>query len=159
MAEFRRMVMSKYLVSACLCGHVCRYDGKTKLNQSLMMRLDRDGIIPVCPEELGGLPTPRAACRLVGGDGADVLAGRARVVDINRIDRTQAFLEGARLTLDMARSHQVQRCCLKAKSPSCGSGRLIQANKGIAVPNGYRAVLGVTAALLLTHGIEVEEIP
>jgi len=150
----------KYLISACLCGHSCRYDGRTKRNHALVTRLGRANIlIPVCPEQLGGLPTPRAACRLVGGDGSDVLAGRARVVDRDGIDRTEAFLQGASATLLVALSNKVHRCCLKAKSPSCGSGRLIQAKNGVAVPRGYRPVLGVTAALLLAHGIEVEEIP
>jgi len=149
----------RYLVSACLCGGNCRYDGNGKHNASLVARLGKTNILPVCPEQLGGLPTPRAACRLVGGDGADVLAGHARVVDKNGIDRTEAFLQGARLTLDMALSARVHRCCLKAKSPSCGSGRFMQEKKGATMPPGYRPVLGVTAALLLAHGIEVEEIP
>jgi uncharacterized protein YbbK (DUF523 family) len=154
------MPKRKSLISACLCGQLCRYDGKTKLNQALMKRLGRGNtLIPICPEQLGGLPTPRPACRLVGGDGADVLVRRAKVVDRNGIDRTQAFLEGARLTLNLARLHQVRCCYLKAKSPSCGSGRFIPANKEIEVPSGYRPVLGVTAALLLAHGIAVEEIP
>ncbi|MBC2710893.1 MAG: DUF523 domain-containing protein [Desulfosarcina sp.] len=147
------------LVSACLCGQRCRYDGKTKQNQPLMARLGRENILAVCPEQLGGLPTPRPACRLVGGGGADVLAGRARVVDKLGIDRTGAFLRGARLTLEMALSNRVGRCCLKAKSPSCGSGRLMQEKNDGSLPSGYRPVLGVTAALLLAHGIDVEEIP
>lgn len=144
------------LVSACLCGQRCRYDGKTKENKALMARLDREIILPVCPEELGGLPTPRPACRLVGGDGADVLAGRARLLDETGIDRTAAFLKGAHRALALARSRGVQRCCLKAKSPSCGSKQL--ALQG-ALPEGYRPVLGVTAALLLANGFFIEEIP
>ncbi len=147
------------LVSACLCGQRCRYDGHTKLNQPLVARLGRQNIIPLCPEQLGGLPTPRPACRLVGGDGEDVLEGRARVVDTLGIDRTAAFLQGARLTLEKALALRVDRCCLKAKSPSCGSGRLLQAGKDGSLPVGYRPVLGVAAALLLSHGIDVEEIP
>jgi uncharacterized protein YbbK (DUF523 family) len=147
------------IVSACLCGQRCRYDGHAKLNQPLVTRLGRQQILPLCPEQLGGLPTPRPACRLVGGDGADVLAGRARVVDSFGIDRTAAFLIGARLTLERALTVRVDRCCLKAKSPSCGSGRLLQARKDGSLPGGYRPVLGVAAALLLSHGIDVEEIP
>jgi uncharacterized protein YbbK (DUF523 family) len=146
------------LVSACLCGKRCRYDGHTKLNQLLVTRLGMQKILPVCPEQLGGLPTPRPACRLVGGDGADVLAGRARVVDTLGIDRTAAFLQGARLTLEKALTVRVDRCCLKAKSPSCGSGQLLQDYKDDSLPRGYRPVLGVTAALLLSHGMDVEEI-
>jgi uncharacterized protein YbbK (DUF523 family) len=147
------------IVSACLCGKRCRYDGHTKLNQPLVTRLGSQRILPLCPEQLGGLPTPRPACRLVGGDGADVLAGCARVVDTSGIDCTAAFLRGARLTLEKALTARVSRCCLKAKSPSCGSGRLLQNGKDGLLPDGYRPVLGVTAALLLSHGIDVEEIP
>lgn len=149
----------KYLVSACLVGHPCRYDGNTKLNRPLMARLGKEHVLAVCPEQLGGLSTPRPACRLVGGDGADVLAGRAKVVDTLGIDRTSAFLQGARLTLEMAVANQVRWCCLKAKSPFCGSGRLMQTQIDATLPRRYRAVLGVTAALLLINGIDVEEIP
>jgi len=144
------------LVSACLCGQRCRYDGKTKENKALMLRLGREAILPVCPEELGGLPTPRPACRLVDGDGADVLAGHARLVDQAGVDHTAAFIKGAYRALELARSHGVHHCCLKAKSPSCGSKQL--AAQGV-LPEGYRPVLGVTAALLLENRFSIEEIP
>lgn len=147
------------LVSACLCGQRCRYDGQTKKNPDLMAVLAGKDMLPVCPEQLGGLPTPRPACRLIGGDGADVLAGRAIVMDHLGVDRTRAFLRGARLTLEMALSYRVDRCYLKAKSPSCGSGYLLHAIKDDPLPSGYRPVLGVAAALLLARGIPVEEIP
>ncbi|GAB6907020.1 conserved hypothetical protein [Desulfosarcina cetonica] len=146
------------LVSACLCGQHCRYDGQAKPDASLMARLNRDDVLPVCPEQLGGLPTPRPACRLVGGTGADVLAGRASVVDRFGVDRTHAFVRGARRTLALATTHGVRYCCMKAKSPSCGSAALSSMAAGLW-PKGYRPVLGVTAALLMNHGIEIEEIP
>lgn len=146
------------LVSACLCGHHCRYDGQSKPNAPLMARLNGDEILPVCPEQLGGLPTPRPACRLAGGTGADVLAGRARVIDRFGVDRTDAFVQGAWRTLALAKSHGVGYCCLKAKSPSCGSATFSSMDARLW-PKGYRPVLGVTAALLMDHGIEVEEIP
>ncbi|BBO69126.1 hypothetical protein DSCA_30560 [Desulfosarcina alkanivorans] len=145
------------LVSACLCGQRCRYDGQTKKKQALITQLGRENILPVCPEQLGGLATPRPACRLLGGDGADVLAGCARVVDELGVDRTGAFVKGARLTLEMALSHGVDRCCLKAKSPSCGSG-LLMALPPDELPDGYRPVLGVAAALLQAHGFHIEEV-
>jgi uncharacterized protein YbbK (DUF523 family) len=147
------------LVSACLCGQRCRYDGKSKENEPLVSRLGWDQIVPVCPEQLGGLPTPRLPCRLVGGNGEDVLADRARVIDTFDNDHTVAFIRGARLTLETALSRQVDRCCLKAKSPSCGSGCLARQWGEDSLPHGYRPVLGVTAALLMAHGICVEEIP
>ena len=86
-----------------------------------------------------------------------MIAGRARVVDATGVDRTAAFLKGARLTLEAARKNRIRRCCLKAKSPSCGSKQL--ARGAGPLPEGYRPVLGVTAALLLAHGFPVEEIP
>ncbi|BBO85180.1 hypothetical protein DSCO28_57460 [Desulfosarcina ovata subsp. sediminis] len=146
------------LVSACLCGQPCRYDGRSKPHPRFMNRQARDGVLPICPEQLGGLSTPRTACSLFGGDGADVLAGRATVVDRFGADRTQAFIQGARRTLEMAEDHGIRRCCLKAKSPSCGSATLRLPADG-AWPQGYRPVLGVTAALLLAHGMQIEEIP
>jgi uncharacterized protein YbbK (DUF523 family) len=138
------------LVSACLCGQRCRYDGQAKENPALMACLAGKDRLAVCPEQLGGLPTPRPACRLIGGDGADVLAGRARVVDRLGVDRTGAFIRGAQSTLEKALRYRVERCYLKAKSPSCGSGRLLQAETADLLPDGYRPVLGVAAALLLT---------
>jgi len=122
-----------------------------------MARLEGQKILAVCPERLGGLPTPRPACRLVGGDGAAVLAGRARLVDANGVDQTIAFVKGAHLTLEAALANRVRQCCLKAKSPSCGSKQLALGDGPL--PQGYRPVLGVTAALLLNNGFFIEEIP
>ncbi|MDL2275510.1 DUF523 domain-containing protein, partial [Desulfosarcina sp. OttesenSCG-928-G10] len=90
------------LVSACLWGCACRYDGCAKPDPVLMIRLKDQDVLPVCPERLGGLPTPRPACSIAGGDGAAVLAGTARVVDKNSADQTDAFIRGARRTLDLA---------------------------------------------------------
>jgi uncharacterized protein YbbK (DUF523 family) len=99
-------------------------------------------VIPFCPEQLGGLATPRPAADLVGGDGHAVLAGRARVVTRGGIDVTTQFIEGARQSLQIARQQEVERVLLKARSPSCGLG----------------PVVGVTAALLLEEGFAVAEL-
>ena len=138
-------------VSACLLGIPCRYDGTHKLNSELLARIGSREILPVCPEELGGLPTPRPACAILGGDGADVLAGRARVQTEAREDRTEAFLRGARRTLDRLRARGVRVFLAKACSPSCGSG-------SHAVFGRVRRGDGVTTALLKQHGIEVHEV-
>lgn len=124
-----------------------------------MGRLKNQTVLPVCPEQSGGLPTPRPACQLMGGNGTDVLAGRARVVDKKGTDQTAAFMHGAHHILELARKNGVVRCYLKAKSPSCGSGELSARVTASDWPEGYRPVLGVTAALLLAHGFDVEEIP
>ena len=97
--------------------------------------------IPVCPEQLGGLPTPRTPADLVGGQGREVLAGQARVVMQNGDDVTRQFISGARQILKIALEQQVDGAFLKSGSPSCGSGD----------------VLGVTAALLENEGIPVRE--
>ena len=137
------MIMSqqpkKCLVSACLTGMCTRYDGLSKCSPSCLLQLADYFWIPVCPEQLGGLPTPRPAAALVNGDGHDVLAGLAQVRDRNGHDVSAAFIRGAVMVLAIARAHNIERCYLKSGSPSCG----------------LSPYPGVTAALLLAHGIEV----
>ena len=90
------------VVSACLLGRACRFDGRDKFTPELAFLLEGRHVIAVCPEELGGLGTPRPACRISGGDGADVLDGKARIIDAEGIDRTDAFISGARAGLKLA---------------------------------------------------------
>jgi uncharacterized protein YbbK (DUF523 family) len=110
------------------------------------------GGVEACPEELGGLTTPRLASTLVGGSGEDVLDGRARVVASNGRDVTARFVAGAERTLALARESGVVRAYLKKWSPSCGcAGTSIQ---------GERAPgRGVAAALLARAGIEIIDVP
>ncbi|MDH4317629.1 MAG: DUF523 domain-containing protein, partial [Desulfobulbaceae bacterium] len=82
------------LVSACLVGMCTRYDGKVKPSTGCMEELRGQVWIPVCPEQLGGLPTPRPAADLVGGDGVAVLAGRAAVITKEGRDVTESFVRG-----------------------------------------------------------------
>ena len=91
------------VVSACLLGVRCRYDGSSRDSPEMLSRLAHTLLVPVCPEQLGGLPTPRSPCRLQGGSGADVLAGRAHVVDDSGADMTAAFLRGAQEAVGIAR--------------------------------------------------------
>jgi uncharacterized protein YbbK (DUF523 family) len=95
--------------------------------------------IPVCPEQLGGLPTPRPAARLIGGNGHDVLAGQAQVIDGTGRDLSAEFIRGAQMVLTIARLQRIDLCLLKSGSPSCG----------------LDPIPGVTAALLLAHGLRV----
>ena len=104
--------------SACLLGYCCRYDGRTSPSKALINRAAREAILPICPEELGGLPTPRIPCEVHGGDGFDVLEGRAKVVDSEGNDATQAFLRGAFAALERIKENKIQFCFLKDKSPS-----------------------------------------
>ena len=133
--------MKIYLVSACLVGLKTRYDGRIKPSDACRKAVEGAVCIPVCPEQLGGLPTPRVAADLVGGDGHDVLSGKARVITRNGEDVTGNFIEGARQVLKIARQQKVEKVFMKAGSPSCG----LQPN------------IGVSAALLKAEGFEVVE--
>ena len=133
--------MKIYLLSACLIGLKTRYDGKI-ITSDACRRVVEGGIcIPVCPEQLGGLPTPRTAADLAGGDGNDVLAGRARVITRAGEDVTGNFIRGAREVLKIAGQNDIARVILKSGSPSCG----------------LAPKLGVTAALLQAEGYEIVE--
>ena len=130
------------LLSACLLGLATRYDGK-RIEEPLVESLkERYFLIPACPEQLGGLATPRPAAEILEGDGFSVLSGKARVVNRKGEEVTEAFLRGAREVLRICRTLGIKRAFLKAKSPSCG----------------LSPAPGVTAALLLSEGIEILEI-
>ena len=105
----------------------------------------------VCPEEDGGLGTPRPAAEIQGGDGSDVLEGRARVVTKAGVDVTEEYVVGARIALDRARSAGATTAILKARSPSCGKGCIYDGTFTRTAQDGD----GVTAALLAQHGIQV----
>ncbi|MBM9605541.1 DUF523 domain-containing protein [Desulfopila inferna] len=130
-----------YLVSSCLMGLCTRYDGKLKASEECRLLLQSAVWIPICPEQLGGLPTPREAADIIGGDGHDVLAGRAKVITKSGEDVSRQFIKGARQVLAIALSQKIHSVILKSHSPSCGaSGKS-----------------GVTAALLKENGIHLEE--
>ena len=130
-----------FLVSSCLLGLATRYDGTSKPSKSCQLELTGKILIPVCPEQLGGLPTPRVPADLVGGQGSEVLAGMARVIDREGNDVTGQFLRGAQQVLEIAENQKVSGAYLKSGSPSCGAGD----------------ILGVTAALLKSRGVPVRE--
>jgi uncharacterized protein YbbK (DUF523 family) len=131
-----------YLISSCLLGLCTRYDQKIKKYPIAEKELENAILIPVCPEQLGGLPTPRDAADLRGGDGDDVLNHSACVVTKNGVDVTSNFILGAEQTLKVAQLMKVTKALLKARSPSCG----VTGKKG------------VTAALLQKNNIETVEI-
>ena len=139
------------LVSACLLGVHCRYDGSTNPSAELVERLAGARVIPVCPEQLGGLCTPRPAAHLEGGSGEDVLDGKARVVTDAGVDVTRQYLQGAHEALQLARLIGARRAILKERSPSCGC---LQVHRDGALQSGR----GVTAALLEREGIVVESL-
>ena len=136
------------VVSACLLGVRCRHDGRDRLDPTLAARAGGAVLVPVCPEELGGLGTPRPAAGLEGGDGRAVLENRARVVDVNGRDVTRAFVDGAERALAVARAVGAREAWLTERSPSCGTcgthvdGRLVPGS-GVASATLARAGLRV----------------
>jgi uncharacterized protein YbbK (DUF523 family) len=141
----------RYIVSACLVGLKTRYDGRSCFNDSVK-KLVLDGLaIPVCPEQLAGLPTPRSPAEIVGGTGYDVLLQKARVINQEGVDLTEKFINGAWQTLNLAQIFKATKAVLKTKSPSCGCGLIYDGTFSGSLVKGD----GVTAALLKREGIEV----
>lgn len=135
------------LISACLLGIPCRYDGNSKLCPAILS-LENITPIPVCPEQLGGLPTPRTSAYISGGDGKDVLKNMARVMNNEGVDVTGFFMEGALHALEIARIVSAEWAIFKDGSPSCAT-RCVWSD-GRKIPG-----VGVTTALLLDNGIAV----
>ena len=143
--------MKRVLISACLLGVKCRHNGRDSKSEEVMERFGGGELIPVCPEQLGGLSTPRPPAEIVGGDGAAVLDGCASVITVDGEDKTLEFLSGAHQTLEIAKSHNAAHAVLKSNSPSCGCGRIYDGTFTGELGDGD----GVTAALLRRHGIKV----
>lgn len=139
------------IVSGCLVGHNCRYDGSSETVDKLKDMAEKKEAIPVCPEQLGGLPTPRPPQEIVGGDGNDVLAGRAKVMNSEGKDVTENFMKGASDVLVIAEDNNIKKAVLKSKSPACGCGKIYDGTFRGKLKNGD----GVTTALLKKHGIKV----
>ena len=108
-------------------------------------------LVPFCPEQMGGLSTPRPASNIIGGEGIDVIMGRAKVVNTEGRDVTDFFLKGAYMALNLAKRLNVPFVILKDKSPSCG----LQTPYCESL-SGYG--IGVTAALFKLYGIDVIEL-
>ena len=135
--------MQKILVSSCLLGARVRYDGQTKkVGSTLLSTWQEQGrLITFCPEVEGGLSVPRAAAEIQGH----------HVVNIEGEDVTQAFILGAHKALALCKKHQIRIAILKEGSPSCGLSQINDGTfQGIKI-----AGQGITARLLLEHGIDV----
>lgn len=142
------------IASACLIGKRCRFDGEAR-EDKVIKKMYEDGLlVPVCPELYAKLPVPRCPSEITGGDGTDVLNGRARVMGQDGSDRTDEFIKGAQKTLDTAQKHGAQCAYLKSKSPSCGCGRIYDGTFSGVLRKGD----GVASALLKKHGIKVIEV-
>ena len=135
------MATSPILISACLLGVPCRYDGKGKADERLLALAKTHTLIPVCPEQLGGLSTPRPPAERNG----------EQVITQSGADVTDAFRRGAEQTLFLARLLGCKTAILKANSPSCGSGSIYDGSFEKRLIPGD----GITAALLKEHGITI----
>ncbi|MBR0206062.1 MAG: DUF523 domain-containing protein [Clostridia bacterium] len=129
------------IVSACLAGLPCRYDGKAKPCAEVMELVRSGKAIPLCPEQLGGLPTPRPPCEIRAG----------RVMDRDGADRTEAFRRGAQAVLAAAQAYGATEALLQNRSPSCGLGWIYDGTFSQKLVRGS----GITAQLLAENGIQV----
>lgn len=129
------------IISACLLGERCRYDGESKPCNSLEKLKDKYNFIAVCPEVMGGLKTPRNPSEICGD----------KVMDEYGNDNTAAYLKGAQKTLDIAKQNNCKMAILKAKSPSCGKGEIYDGTFSKKLTHGN----GVTAKMLIENGITV----
>ena len=139
------------LVSACLAGLDCKYNGGNNLNEEICNMVAKGAAIPVCPEQLGGCSTPRPAVEICGGTGADVLDGSCRIMTKNGVDVTQKFIKGAGEMLKIVNLMGINKAILKSRSPSCGCGKIYGGTFSGKLIDGN----GVAAELLKRNGVEV----
>jgi len=135
-----------YLVSSCLAGVNCRYDGGNSENKTIVELFKKGQAIAVCPEQLAGLNTPRPSCEII----IDEMRNR-KIISKDKKDFTKEFIEGAEIILAIAKSIGIKKAILKSKSPSCGCGLIYDGTFSRKLINGY----GLTAALLIKNNIKV----
>lgn len=141
----------RVVISACLAGIACTHAAEAKTRDWAVRLVAEGRAVPVCPEVAGGLPIPRPASEIRGGDGHDVAAGRARVIDEHGTDVTDNYLRGAAKARDAARAAGARLAILKARSPSCGVGATYDGTFSHTLREGD----GVTAAILAEEGLNV----
>ena len=133
--------MENILVSACLLGIGCRYDGKHKANEAVLALKEKYNLIPVCPEIFGGLPTPRIPSERIG----------ERVMMKDGTDVTDNYMRGAKEAYELCRIYGITTAILKERSPSCGKGEIYDGT----FTGKLTARDGVAAEYLMSHGIRV----
>lgn len=131
----------RILVSGCLLGACCRYDGASKPHPLAMALAEQHELVPVCPEQLGGLATPRPPAERQGD----------RIIARTGIDVTEQYCRGAQEALKLYQLLKCDAAVLKERSPSCGSGEIYDGTFGGTLIKGD----GVTAELLRAHGVPV----
>ena len=131
----------EFIISACLCGEKCRYDGKELTSYQIKELVDDKKALMVCPEVLGGLTVPRPPCEIVGD----------KIVNVEKEDKTDNFLDGAKKVLEIARRYGIKKAILKEKSPSCGSNYIYDGSFSRKLIAGE----GMTTKLLRENGVQV----
>ncbi|MCK4654703.1 MAG: DUF523 domain-containing protein [Candidatus Cloacimonetes bacterium] len=129
------------IVSACLAGIKCTYDSGDNANQKVIEMIKKGFAIPVCPEQLGGLPTPRIPAEI----------SENKIINKNGEDVSNYFKKGAKETLRIAELIDCKKAILKQCSPSCGYGKIYDGTHTGKIING----LGITAKLLEENGIKI----
>lgn len=132
----------RYCASACLCGIPCRYDGRANTVEFLKRAYEKGQVLPLCPEVLGGLPTPRTPAEIKGA------GSKIKVYNNENCDVTAAFVKGAEIALQKAETWGEKIAVFKSKSPSCGVGMIYDGTfTGTLVPGN-----GVAAQAFLDAG-------
>lgn len=134
------------LISACLCGVNCKYNGQNNLNEECLELLRKGEAILVCPEQLGGLETPRTPAEI------RVVEGEVKVLTSDLKDVTENYQRGAQEVLNLAKKLNIKKAILKSKSPSCGHKQIYDGTFTNTLTEGN----GITANLLIENGIQVE---
>lgn len=133
------------LVSACLVGVNCKYNGENNFNQKVFDLVKSGKAIPICPEQLGGLATPRTPVEI------KVINGKKHAIDKDGIDVTKEYIKGAKEVLELAKKLNIKKAILQPRSPSCGVNKIYNVNFDKTLVDGN----GLTAEILKENGIEV----
>lgn len=133
--------MLKYMISACLAGINCKYDGGNNLKENILNLVKKGEAILICPEQMGGLPTPRPPAEIIGN----------KVININNEDVTEYFLKGADEALKIAKIYGIKTAILKERSPSCGVHQIYDGTHAGKTTTGS----GITARLFKENGIKI----
>lgn len=134
-----------YLVSACLAGVNCKYSGGNNIDEDIVKLVEEGRAVLVCPEQLGGLSTPRLPSEIVEED------DERKVISKDGEDVTEAFVKGAEETLKIAKMMNIKKAILKSRSPSCGYGKIYDGTFSSTLRDGN----GFTADLLEKNGIKI----
>ena len=140
-----------YLISACLCGVNCKYNGSNNYNEICDKLFTSGKAILVCPEQLGGLPTPRIPSEIIGESSNILNNNNGSVIDKNGNDVTLQFVKGAKETLQIAKKLNIKKAILKDGSPSCGVNYIYNGNFNGSKIKG----MGITAQLLKESSIDI----